>query len=132
MSVGTDNQCSCRLWDHLSSNLHLYVQPKAVSANDETKNTRTTARGVPLHNSSSNVPEAETQKTTRVQPKREWGGIVRQQSEAVPLRSVVAPVSHAEGKPYHKPQAERRTRSPDMNHHRKRDREEDTRPVKVS
>lgn len=122
------------LWDHLSSNLHLYVQPKAVSANDEAKNTRSTARGLPLHDSSSNaqtsrVPEAETQKTTRVQPKREWGGIVREQSDVVPLRSVVAPVSHAEEKTNHT-QAVRRTRSPDMHNHRKRGREEDTRPAK--
>lgn len=123
------------LWDHLSSNLHLYVQPKAVSTNDESKNTRSTARGLPIHSSSSNIqtsrePEAETQKTARVQQKREWGGIVREQSEAVPIRNFVTPVSHAEEKPYPRSHAVRRSSSPDMHHHRKRGREEDTRPIK--
>ncbi|VAH33288.1 unnamed protein product [Triticum turgidum subsp. durum] len=126
--LGDDNNAFVSwLWDHLSSNLHLYVQPKAVSANDEAKNTRSTARGLSVQ--TSRVPEAETQKTTRVQPKREWGGIVREQSDVVPLRSVVAPVSHAEEKTNHT-QAVRRTRSPDMHNHRKRGREEDTRPAK--
>jgi hypothetical protein len=114
------------------------VHPKAISTNDEAKNTRVTARGLPAHDSSSNIqtsrePEAETQKTTRVQEKREWGGMVRLQSEAVPLiRSVVSPVSHAEEKTHHKLEPVRRPRSPDVQHHRKRSREDDTRPDKVS
>uniref|UniRef100_A0ACD5UC00 Uncharacterized protein n=2 Tax=Avena sativa TaxID=4498 RepID=A0ACD5UC00_AVESA len=134
--LGKDNDAFVSwLWDHLSSNLHLYVQHKAVSTNDEAKNTRGAARGLPVHNSSSTIrtscePEAETQKITRVQQKREWGGMVREQPEAVTLRSVIAPVSHAEEKTYHKPEAARRPRSPDMHHHRKRGREDDTRPAK--
>lgn len=112
------------------------MQPKAVSTSDEAKNARGTARGLPVHNSSSSMrtsrePEAEAQKTTRVQ-KREWGGMVREQSEAVPLQSVVAPVIHTEEKTFPKSEAVKRTRSPDMHHHRKRGREEDTRPAKVS
>jgi hypothetical protein len=52
--------------------------------NDEAKNPGGTARGLPVNNSSSNKrtsgeSEAETQKTTRVQQKREWGGMVRVQ-----------------------------------------------------
>lgn len=136
--LGKDNDAFVSwLWDHLSSNLHLYVQPKAVSTNDEAKNTRGTAsaRGLPVHNSSSTIrtsrePEAETQKTTRVQQKREWGGMVRDQPEVVTLRSVVAPVSHSEEKTHNKSETARRTRSPDMHHHRKRGREDDTRPAK--
>ncbi|KAM0893883.1 hypothetical protein ACQ4PT_024795 [Festuca glaucescens] len=135
--LGKDNDAFVSwLWDHLSSNLHLYVQPKAVSTNDEAKNTRGAARGLPVHNSSSNTrtsrePEAETQKTARVQQKREWGGIVRVHSEAVPLiRSVVSPVSHAEEETSPKLEAVRRPREPDMHHQRKRGREDDTRPAK--
>ena len=113
------------------------MQPKAVSTNDEAKNTRATARGVPVHNSSSIIrtsrePESEAQKTTRVQQKREWGGMVREQLESVPLQSVVAPVSHVEEKTFPKSEAVKRPRSPDMHHHRKRGREDDTRPAKVS
>ncbi|CAM0904224.1 unnamed protein product [Alopecurus aequalis] len=134
--LGDDNDAFVSwLWDHLSSNLHLYVQPRAVSTNDEAKNTRGTARGLPVHNSSSIIrtsrePEAEAQKSTRVQHKREWGGMVREQSEAAPLQSVVAPVSHAEEKAFPKSEAVKRTRSPDMHHQRKRGREDDTRPAK--
>lgn len=113
------------------------MQPKAVSTNDEAYTTRSTARGLPVHNLTSSIqtnsePEAETQKATRIQHKREWGGIVREQSEAVPLRSVVATVSNAEEKTSHKSHAVRRTHSPDMHHHRKRSKEEDARQIKVS
>lgn len=135
--LGKDNDAFVSwLWDHLSSNLHLYVQPKAVPANDEAKSTRGAARGLPVHNSSSNArasrePEAETQKTARVQQKREWGGMVRVHSEAAPLiRSVVSPVSHAEEETSPKLEPVRRPREPDMHHQRKRGREDDTRPAK--
>ncbi|CAN6249024.1 unnamed protein product [Urochloa humidicola] len=144
--LGDDNDAFVSwLWDHLSSNLHLYVQPKAAISNDESKSTRSLARGLPVRSLTSSVqvscePEAETQKTTRTHQRREWGKIVREQSEAVPLRSVVANVSHAEEKDFyeshaddrdfHKSHAGRRIRSPDMHNHRKRSREEDARSIK--
>ncbi|CAN6228499.1 unnamed protein product [Urochloa humidicola] len=144
--LGDDNDAFVSwLWDHLSSNLHLYVQPKAAISNDESKSTCSLARGLPVRSLTSSVqvscePEAETQKTTRTHQRREWGKIVREQSEAVPLRSVVANVSHAEEKDFyeshaddrdfHKSHAGRRIRSPDMHNHRKRSREEDARSIK--
>ncbi|KAF0890504.1 hypothetical protein E2562_002861 [Oryza meyeriana var. granulata] len=123
------------LWDHLSSSLHLYVQPKAISTNNEAKSARNNARGMPVQNMTSSTqaihePVAGTQKTTGIEQRREWGGIVREQSEAVPLRSVVTTVSHAEEKDVHKSHARRRTHSPDMHHHRKRSREDDERQIK--
>ncbi|KAL6650883.1 hypothetical protein ACP70R_009808 [Stipagrostis hirtigluma subsp. patula] len=143
--LGDDNDAFVSwLWDHLSSNLHLYVQPKAVSCNDEAKSTRSTSRGLPVRSLASSIrtspeDEAGTHKTSRAHQKREWGGIVREQSEAVPLRSVVGNVSHAEEKAFHKfheeeksfhkSHAVRRARSPDS--HRKRSREEDARSTKV-
>ena len=145
---------SCRLWDHLSSNLHLYVQPKAASSKDDARSTRSAARGLPVHSVTSSIqvnhePGAETQKTAVTHQKRDWGnqkrdwGTIGQgQSEAVPLRSVVANVSHAEEKDfheshaderaYHKSHSVRRTRSPDMHNHRKRSRDADVRFTKVS
>jgi hypothetical protein len=137
----------CRLWDHLSSNLHLYVQPKATTSNDEPKSIHSAGRGLPVRSLTSSVQvncelEAEAQKTTRVHQKREWGRINREQSEAFPLRSVVANVSHAEEKDFHESHAEerdfhkshagKRTRSPDLHNHRKRSREADSRSTKVS
>ncbi|XP_006652402.1 uncharacterized protein LOC102719483 [Oryza brachyantha] len=125
------------LWDHLSSSLHLYVQPKAISTIDEAKSTRSNTRGMPVQNMTSSTQEicepAGTQKTTGVQQRREWGGIVREQSETVPLRSVVSlvtTVSHAEEKDVHKSHARRRTQSPDLHHNRKRSREDDERLIK--
>ncbi|EAZ31058.1 hypothetical protein OsJ_15146 [Oryza sativa Japonica Group] len=125
------------LWDHLSSNLHLYVQPKAISSNNEVNSTRSNARGMPAQNMTSSTqairePVAGTQKTTGIHQRREWGGIVRDQSETVPLRSVVTTVLHAEEKDVNKSHARRRTHSPDMHHQRKRSREDDERQIKVS
>ncbi|TKW04927.1 hypothetical protein SEVIR_7G142300v4 [Setaria viridis] len=144
--LGDDNDAFVSwLWDHLSSNLHLYVQPKATTSNDEPKSTRSAGRGLPVRSLTSSVqvncePEAEAQKTTIAHQKRDWGRIIREQSEAVPLRSVVANVSHAEEKDFHESHAEerdshkshagRRTRSPDMHNHRKRSREADSRSTK--
>ena len=76
-------------------------------------------------------PEAETQKTTRTRQRREWGGMVREQAEAPPLRSVVANVSYAEDKRPHKSHAARRVRSPDRHNQRKRNREDNERSIKV-
>ncbi|XP_062184873.1 uncharacterized protein LOC133888590 isoform X2 [Phragmites australis] len=144
--LGDDNDAFVSwLWDHLSSNLHHYVQPNAVSTNDEAKSSYSTARELPVCSLTSSIktnpePETETQKTSRTHQKREWGGIVREQTEAVPLRSVVAKVSHAEekafhkshevGKAFHKSHSVRRACSPDMHNHRKRSREEDARLTK--
>lgn len=113
------------------------MQPKAISSNNEVNSTRSNARGMPAQNMTSSTqairePVAGTQKTTGIHQRREWGGIVRDQSETVPLRSVVTTVLHAEEKDVNKSHARRRTHSPDMHHQRKRSREDDERQIKVS
>jgi len=144
--LGDDNDAFVSwLWDHLSSNLHLYVQPKAATSSDEPKNTHSVGRGLPVGSLSSSKqincePEPENQKTMRTHQRRDWGRTVREQPEAVPLRSVVANVSHAEEKEaheshaherdFHKSHAGRQTRSPDMHNHRKRSRDADARSTK--
>ncbi|EES10975.1 hypothetical protein SORBI_3006G116100 [Sorghum bicolor] len=151
--LGDDNDAFVSwLWDHLSTNLHLYVQPKAASSKDDARSTRSAARGLPVHSVTSSIhvnhePEAETQKTEITHQKRDWGNQKRDwatigqgQSEAVPLRSVVANVSHAEEKDFHESHADqrafhkshsvRRARSPDMHNHRKRSRDADVRSTK--
>lgn len=127
--------------------MHLYFHPaKAVSNNDGAKSTRSDARGLPVRSLASSIqtnrePEAETPKTAKTHQKREWGGIIREQAEPVPLRSVVANVSyteekafhesHAEDNRFHKSHAVRRNRSPDRRNQRKRSREDDERSTKV-
>jgi len=144
--LGDDNDAFVSwLWDHLTSNLHLYVQPKAATSSDEPKSTRSADRGLPVGSLSSSKqincePEPENQKTMRTHQRRDWGRTVREQPEAVPLRSVVANVSHAEEKEaheshaherdFHKSHAGRQTRSPDMHNHRKRSRDADARSTK--
>ncbi|KAF8703423.1 hypothetical protein HU200_032228 [Digitaria exilis] len=144
--LGDDNDAFVSwLWDHLSSNLHLYVQPKAATSNDEPKSTHSAGRGLPARRLTSSIqincePVAETQKATRAHQKRDWGITVRDQTEPIPLRSVVANVSHTEEKDFHESHADerdfhkshagRRTRSPDMHNHRKRSREADARSAK--
>ncbi|AQK44244.1 RNA binding (RRM/RBD/RNP motifs) family protein [Zea mays] len=153
--LGDDNDAFVSwLWDHLSSNLHLYVHAKSASSKDDVKSTHSAARGLPVHSVTSSMqvnhePEAETQKTVVTHKKRDWGHqkrdwgtIDRGQSEAVPLRSVVANVSHVDEKDFHKSHADekafhkshslRRTRSPDMHNHRKRSREADVQSTKRS
>lgn len=149
--LGDDNDAFVSwLWDHLSSHLHLYIQPKAATSNDDAKSSHAAARELPVRTLTSSIqiteisrePEAETQKTTRTHRKRDWGRIGRDQPEAVPLRSVVASVSHAEEKAFHESQAEerhahksrsgRQNRSPDKHNHRKMSRETDTRSTKRS
>ncbi|KAJ1271487.1 hypothetical protein BS78_06G131100 [Paspalum vaginatum] len=144
--LGDDNDAFVSwLWDHLSSNLHLYVQPKAATSNDDAKSTRSAARELPARTLTSSIqvncePEAETPKTARAHQKRDWQRSGCDQLEAVPLRSVVASVSHAEEKAFHEPHAEerpshkshavRQNRSPDKHNHRKRSRETDARSTK--
>ncbi|TVU15628.1 hypothetical protein EJB05_39158 [Eragrostis curvula] len=142
--LGDDNDAFVSwLWDHLSSNSHLYFHPKAVSSNDGAKSTRSAARGLPVPSLTSSIQtnlEAETQNTPRTHQKREWGGIIRDQAEAVPHRSVVAKVSYEEEKAFHESRADdkrfhkshslRRAHSPDRHNQRKRSREVDERPAK--
>jgi hypothetical protein len=126
--------------------VHLYFQSTKVSSNDAAKSTRSAARGLPVPSLASSMqtnhePEAEPQKIARTHQKREWGKIIREQAEAVPLRSVVANVSyaeekdfqesHADDKRFHKSHPVRRMRSPDRHNQRKRSRVEDERSTKV-
>jgi hypothetical protein len=92
--------------------LHLYVHPKAASSKDDVKSTRSVARRLHVHSVPSSMqvnhePEAETQKTVVIHKKRLGyqkvrGTIDRGQSEVVPVRNVVANVSHVDEKDFHK------------------------------
>uniref|UniRef100_A0A0A9DF91 RRM domain-containing protein n=1 Tax=Arundo donax TaxID=35708 RepID=A0A0A9DF91_ARUDO len=93
------------LWDHLSLNLHLYVQgqeqdqeidaeaPKEISGRQKSSEVLSRTKG-----QSRSEQTIESSMTTRRQNKREWKGIGWEGSEKFPLRSVLTDILHGEEK----------------------------------
>lgn len=113
------------LWDHLASNLDLYIQPQD-SYMDEAPKTKPTAGEQSEKNESlhSNA-ESETEKynkLSRSRHNREWKGLVRDAVEPPPLRSSDIDRIHLEEKPHRKDIRARRSPSPRPSFQRKRSR----------
>ncbi|KAK1259418.1 hypothetical protein QJS04_geneDACA010341 [Acorus gramineus] len=93
----------CWLWDHLSSNLHLYVQP---NGSDEVSGTKPVINLTGGKNSSTehasgllDDSDNDTQKKSkdfRTRRKREWKGLVQHEVEAPPLQSTEIENVHKE------------------------------------
>lgn len=85
-----------RLWDHLTSNLNLYIHPEESHVNEATKAKPTSAiqagsNGPPIVDS-----EIGGNKLSRSRHNREWKGAMRE-ADPPPLRSsVVADIHHGE------------------------------------
>uniref|UniRef100_A0A6V7QX72 RRM domain-containing protein n=1 Tax=Ananas comosus var. bracteatus TaxID=296719 RepID=A0A6V7QX72_ANACO len=126
------------LWDHLSSNLNLYVQSQVTTSNDASKSNNISSessRRNKLQREDSNVEiptdtDRGTSKITRRQHKREWRGLGQEEPVAFPLRSVVTNILHAEEKTDQKSNNSRRSHSPNLHVRRKREREEEKQPPK--
>ncbi|XP_072992125.1 uncharacterized protein [Typha latifolia] len=129
------------LWDYLSSNLHLYVQQQVPTPNDVAKSSQT-AKELSVRNKSSPEHltgsmqtgpeyEKESSKISRTRQKREWKGLVQEETESFPLRSVLTGILHGEGKTGQKSNnIARRSRSPNLHVHRKRGREDERQTTK--
>ncbi|KAG1363858.1 hypothetical protein COCNU_11G006850 [Cocos nucifera] len=129
------------LWDHLSSNLHLYVQPQE-SFPDEMVRTSSISNQLPgrhisqVGHQTGNVQadsEHERERLTKVsrsQHDREWKGLVRGDTQVFPLRSVVTDILHSEEKTHRRSNLARRSRSPKPQVHKKRSREDEEQPNK--
>lgn len=93
---------SFRLWDHLGSNLDLYVQP-GESRSEETVKTIPMPEG---QNDSDHLDsEAERERSNKVsrsRHSREWKGLVRNTDEPPPLWSVVTANANIEEGSHHK------------------------------
>ncbi|XP_042500105.1 uncharacterized protein LOC122078255 isoform X2 [Macadamia integrifolia] len=116
------------LWDHLSTNLHLYVQP---SVRDQEENAEVkpifgedVTRNDPQQLDSEPEREKDT-KESRSRRNREWKGLVREVDEPPPLRSSEIESFHPEEKNHQKSGRLKRSRSPKPLVQEKRSRQEE-------
>lgn len=104
-----------RLWDHLASNLDLYIQPQD-SYMDEAPKTNPTAGEQSGKNESHHLnAESEREKynkLSRSRHNREWKGLARDAVEHPPLRSSDIERIHLEEKPNRKDSRAKRSPSP--------------------
>ncbi|ONM02835.1 RNA binding (RRM/RBD/RNP motifs) family protein [Zea mays] len=126
------------LWEHLSLNMHLYVQaqeqtqvvkddeaPKEVSGKDKSSDMFPRSK-CQTH---SEHPIESSAATTRKRDKREWKGIGRAGNEKFPLRNVLTDILHGEEKKSQKSNEIRYPSSKQQNG-RKRDRDDEPQQAK--
>eukprot|EP00262_Sarcandra_glabra_P000377 TRINITY_DN1043_c0_g1_i8.p1 TRINITY_DN1043_c0_g1~~TRINITY_DN1043_c0_g1_i8.p1 ORF type:complete len:722 (-),score=141.28 TRINITY_DN1043_c0_g1_i8:537-2702(-) len=128
------------LWDHLSSNLHLYVQPQ--SSADEVAKTKpmldkqTERNESQLEHAHGNFDLASEHegekpvKESRSRRNREWKGLVRDVDDPPPLRSTEIDNFHPEKKNLQRPGLVKRSRLPRPRVENKRGRQDEQLPTK--
>lgn len=124
------------LWDHLSSNLHLYAQAKEPSS-DQVAKTKPTPVTLPgrqnlqleqlngIMEIDSEYDRPRSANVSRHQRNKELEGVVRVEAHPYSLRSIVSEDFHSEEKNNHRPNFVRQSRSPSPQIHRKRSREDE-------
>uniref|UniRef100_I1QJY3 RRM domain-containing protein n=1 Tax=Oryza glaberrima TaxID=4538 RepID=I1QJY3_ORYGL len=126
------------LWDHLSVNLHLYVQTQEQlqvdNKDDEAPNElpgEQKSSELQLRSKDQTHPErASEPSTTRSRTKRDWKGIGREGNENFPLRSVLKDILHGEEKRSQKVNEIRHPPSSNQRNGRKRDRDDEPQQIK--
>ncbi|XP_047081906.1 nucleolin-like [Lolium rigidum] len=126
------------LWDHLSLNLHLYVQTQekreVENKGDEPKELQGRHKSLEVHSRSKdqihNEHTSESNTTTRSWNKREWKGTGREGSKNFPLRSVLTDILHGEEKKLQKSIEIRQPPLSNQRNGRKRDREDEPQQTK--
>lgn len=129
-----------RLWDHLSSNLHVYVQPKESIPEKATKAKPTldvlSGKRSQEENAAGNkLADSENEreklnKESRSRRNREWKGLV-QEISSVPIQKSFTGSTQHEGKNHQRKTIGRRSRSPRLHSNRKRVRQEEELSAKV-
>ncbi|XP_039124841.1 uncharacterized protein LOC120261157 isoform X4 [Dioscorea cayenensis subsp. rotundata] len=127
------------LWDHLSSNLHVYVQPKESIPEKATKAKPTldvlSGKRSQEENAAGNkLADSENEreklnKESRSRRNREWKGLV-QEISSVPIQKSFTGSTQHEGKNHQRKTIGRRSRSPRLHSNRKRVRQEEELSVK--
>ncbi|KAE8673552.1 hypothetical protein F3Y22_tig00111779pilonHSYRG00064 [Hibiscus syriacus] len=117
------------LWDHLSSNLDLYVPSQELHV----EGARTTALGnhsigTGSHQLDTDSEQGKTTKVSRNRHNREWKGLIRDAAEPPPLQRSVVEISRFEEKSSHKVNNGRST-SP-RHSQKKRSRPDERQPIK--
>ncbi|WOL06651.1 hypothetical protein Cni_G15385 [Canna indica] len=126
------------LWDHLSSNMHLYIQQKQPFP-DEPANSKPIPKELPGRNSSEEHPPTivndsgrDREKLSKISRNRQSRGqkaIAKENNDIFPLRSVVTNILHAEDKSCRQSVATR-SHSPKVQVQRKRNRDDEFPPIK--
>ncbi|KAH7682083.1 Nuclear polyadenylated RNA binding protein [Dioscorea alata] len=122
------------LWDHLSSNLHVYVQPKESIPEKATKAKPTldvlSGKRSQEENAAGNkLADSENEreklnKESRSRRNREWKGLVQEISSVPIQKSFTGSTQHG-GKNHQRKTIGRRSRSPRLHSNRKRIRQEE-------
>ncbi|KAM0839622.1 hypothetical protein ACQ4PT_060198 [Festuca glaucescens] len=126
------------LWDHLSLNLHLYVQTQekreVENKDDEPKEPQGRHKSLEVHSRSKdqthNEHTSESNTTTRSWNKREWKGTGREGNKNFPLRSVLTDILHGEEKKVQKSIEIRQPPLSNQRNGRKRYREDEPQQTK--
>lgn len=121
------------MWDHLGSNLNLYVQqrenpPDNVITTRPASDEKADKNDTWQLGSESNKVESDK---SRPLHRREWKGLVRDTDQRPPLRSVVVDTSHTEVVNHQKPGCIKQSISPQPEVQRKRSRHEYQPKMKV-
>ncbi|EXC12842.1 Zinc finger CCCH domain-containing protein 14 [Morus notabilis] len=111
------------LWDHLASNIDLYVQP------EETK-TKPSSADKSGRDYSHHL-ESESKKEAKIRHNKEWKGLIRDAAEPPPLRSSEVEKIHVKERTHHRVRHTRRSPSPRPAVERKRNRTDERQNTKV-
>lgn len=131
----------CRLWDHLSSNLHLYLPPKENSIDGDnsltpTLDVKSGRSNDKLERVSSGIKsDSENGRKKAVKESsnrrnREWRGLVQDETDSLHQSTTVENALQAKSARGHSPI--RRSRSPRPLVHEKRRRQDEQQTMKVS
>ncbi|KAF9665735.1 hypothetical protein SADUNF_Sadunf16G0154700 [Salix dunnii] len=119
------------LWDHLATNLNMYVQPPETRT-DEVARTNPTLVEQTGGNESHKLDSENVKpdNSTRGRHKREWKSVARDVNQPPPLRSSVVDNIHLEEKTHGKASRARRSPSPQPPQQKKRSRHDEQQHVK--
>eukprot|EP00258_Populus_trichocarpa_P048254 XP_024464273.1 uncharacterized protein LOC7482274 isoform X3 [Populus trichocarpa] len=121
------------LWDHLATNLDLYVQPQETGTDEVARTNPTLVEqtgGNESHHMDSEPQKVKPDNSYRGRHKREWKGVVRDVNHRPPLRSSVVVNIHQEEKTHCEVSHARRSTSPQPPQQKKRSQHDERQHVK--
>ncbi|CAK7330835.1 unnamed protein product [Dovyalis caffra] len=121
------------LWDHLATNMDLYVQPQETCTDEVARTNPTRGEhtvGSESHHMDSELEKVKPDNLSRGRHKKEWKGVVRDVNYPTPLRSSVVDTIHQEEKTHRKVSRARRSPSPQPTQQKKRSRHDAGQHVK--
>ncbi|GFZ00461.1 RNA binding (RRM/RBD/RNP motifs) family protein [Actinidia rufa] len=122
-----------RLWDHLGSTIHLYVEPQESHPDEDAKTITVTGDQARIHNSrhlDSDSERGKTNKLSRSRHNREWKSLVRDADEPPPFQSSVFDDVHTDDRIHRKVSSAKRSPSPQPIVQKKRSRPDERQHTK--